>query len=132
MAGMMRWDAIRTGEAVIVLQLTRKAHPDLPKVPLAVDIAKSGEARQFLQVVVHDQSVIFRPFVLPPGTPKKRVEILRNAFAETMRDREFLAAAKKAKLDIGPVSGKEVQKIVDNLFSMEPTTVAKIKKVLYK
>ena len=132
MAGMMRWSAIRTGEAVIVIQLTPKPHPDLPKVPLAVNLAKTEEGRHLLQVVIHDQSVIFRPFVLPPGTPKKRVEILRNAFAETMRDQEFLAEAKKAKLDIDPMSGEEVQKIVDNLFSMEPTTATKIKKVLYK
>ncbi len=132
MAGMMRWNAIRTGEAVIVIQITPKSHPDLSKIPLAVNLAKTKEGRDLLKVVIHNQNVIFRPFVLPPGTPKERVAILRNAFSDTMKDPEFLADAKKARLDIDLVSGQKVKKIVDDLFTMESATAVKLKKILYK
>jgi tripartite-type tricarboxylate transporter receptor subunit TctC len=55
---------------------------------------------------------------LPPDTPKERLETLRKAFAATLRDPEFLAEAKKTKLDIEPVSGEEIEGYVKQIYSM--------------
>jgi tripartite-type tricarboxylate transporter receptor subunit TctC len=55
---------------------------------------------------------------LPPNTPKERLEMLRKAFAATLRDREFLAEAKKTKLYIKPVSGEQVDDYVKQIYSM--------------
>jgi hypothetical protein len=55
---------------------------------------------------------------LPPNAPKERLEVLRKAFAATLRDSEFLAEAKKTKLDIEPVSGKEIEGYVKQIYSM--------------
>ncbi|MGH7817988.1 MAG: Bug family tripartite tricarboxylate transporter substrate binding protein, partial [Candidatus Binatia bacterium] len=72
------------------------------------------------------------PYVLPPGTPKERVQMLRNAFLDTLKDREFLAEAEKTKLDVGAVSGEEVERIIGGLFKLEPALVAKLKGILTK
>jgi len=54
--------------------------------------------------------------------PKDRVEVLRKAFMETMGDKEFLAEAGKANLEIRPVSGAEVEKLVAEIYET-PTAV---------
>jgi hypothetical protein len=83
-----------TGDANLVLQLVAKPHPELAKVPLAVSLAKTEEARTLLQAAVHDPNSITRPYSLPRGTPKDRVRILQKAFIDTMKDPEFLADTK--------------------------------------
>jgi tripartite-type tricarboxylate transporter receptor subunit TctC len=59
-----------------------------------------------------------RPFSVPPGTPKERLAILRRAFAATMKDAKFIADAKKSKLDLNYVSAEEIEKYVDQIYSM--------------
>jgi hypothetical protein len=107
-----------------------KPHAEPPKVPLAINYAKTAEAKKIIQIGTHDPGTLARPFVLPPGTPKDRVQILRKAFAETMTDSEFLAEAKKSNLDINPLSGEEAAKTVDNIFKFEPTIAAKLRQIL--
>jgi tripartite-type tricarboxylate transporter receptor subunit TctC len=122
--------AIESGDALVVLQLLPKPYPDLPKVPLAIHYAKTEEARQLIDVGIHSINALTRPYVLPPGTPKDRVEILRKAFAETMKDSEFLADANKSKLDIDPLTGKELARLVSELSKLTPAVVAKLKEAL--
>lgn len=136
--GCWAWESIKVmwrqgldaGNVNIVLQAVPKAVADLPKVPLAIDLAKTEEARRLIQVGIHDTAAITRPYALPPGTPKERVQLLRKAFAETMRDKEFLVEAAKAKLDIDPASGEEVEKIVAGLFKLDAATIAKMSEIL--
>jgi tripartite-type tricarboxylate transporter receptor subunit TctC len=121
---------IETGSvSVVVLAMPRKLE-EISKVPLAVDFAKTNEARQLLKYGIHDTATITRPYFLPPGTPKERVEILRRAFMDTLKDPEFLAEAKKGNLDIEPVTGEQIETIVNDLFKLEPAWVAKLKSVL--
>ena len=137
--GCWTWDsvkvtwrkAIESGEAVVVLQVTGKGASDLPGVPQAIDFAKSDEARRLLQTGAHNAGAYGRPFVLPPGTPKDRVQLLRRAFQETLKDKEFLAEADKTKLNIEPMTGEELEKLIGELYSLEPALVARLKEVLY-
>ena len=70
----MSWrKVLDTGDVVVVLQAVPKPFPDLPNVPLAINFAKTEEARQLIEVGIHSNSAIMWPFVLPPGTPKERV-----------------------------------------------------------
>jgi tripartite-type tricarboxylate transporter receptor subunit TctC len=136
--GCWAWESIKVmwrqgldaGDAKIVLQAVPKAVPDLPKVPVAIDLAKTEEARKLIQVGIHDTASITRPYALPPGTPKDRVQMLRRAFRETMKDKDFLAEAIKSKLDVDPVSGEEVEKIVAGLFKLDSATIAKMSEIL--
>ena len=85
----------------------------------------------FLQLTVirvHGPSV--RPYVLAPGTPKARVELLRKAFADTMKDPEFLADVKKSKLDINPLSGEELHENIWEIFKLQPVLVERLKEIL--
>lgn len=124
--------ALESGDVVIVLQAVPKPMPDLPNVPLAINYAKTEEARKMIELGIHNPSLFARPFVLPPGTPKENVQILRKAFQETLKDREFLAETEKAKLDLKPVTGEELEKAVADIFKMEPRLVAKMKDILFK
>ena len=122
--------SLDSGDAFIAVQAVPKPHPDLPKVPLAISYAKTEEAKKLIQIGAHDPGTLARPFVLPPGTPKDRVQLLRKAFADTMSDADFLADARKSNLDISPLSGEEAAKTVDNLFKIEPAIAAKLKQIL--
>lgn len=119
-----------SGELVPVLQATIKAHPDLPKLPMALNFAKSDEAKKLISTVarVHGPSV--RPYALPPKTPKERVAILRKAFMDSMKDPDFLAEAKKANLDINPEDGATLENNVREILKLEPALIAKLKEIL--
>jgi tripartite-type tricarboxylate transporter receptor subunit TctC len=75
-------------------------------------------------------SAITRIYTLPPGTPKERVQLLRQAFMATLKDPEFRAEAEKSKLDIDPVSGEKVEQTVARLFGLNAAVVAKLKQAL--
>ena len=122
--------AIEGGEVVIVLQAAPTPHPDLSGVPLAWSLAKTDEARKLIQVGIHDDSVAFYQYALSPGTPKDRVQAVRKGFSETLKDPEFLADAGKAKLDVDPVSGEEIEKNVAGLFNLDHALVTKLKELL--
>jgi tripartite-type tricarboxylate transporter receptor subunit TctC len=95
----------------LLLQYSLGKHADLPNVPLVMDLAKTDEQRAILKLIFGRQ-VLGRPIVTPPGVPKDRVDALRKAFMDTMADREFLAEAEKAKLEITPVSGDNIERLV--------------------
>jgi tripartite-type tricarboxylate transporter receptor subunit TctC len=96
--------ALESGEGIVVLQAAPKAHPDLPKVPLAINLGKNQESKQMIDVVIHGGNIFERTFLLPPGVPKDRAQLLKQAFANTMKDAEFLADAAKARLGVAPIS----------------------------
>ena len=96
--------ALETGDAVVLVQVASKKHPDLPNVPLATEFATTAESREMISSGIIEPSRIFRTFALPPGTPKEYVEVLAKAFMDTMKDPEFIAAAQKAQVEIEPVA----------------------------
>ena len=83
-----------------------------------------------MQAGVQDPADYYRPYVLPPRTPKDRVEILRKALQDTMKDPEFLADAAKSRLDIDPVTGTELENLVRGLFKLSPSMISKLKTIL--
>jgi len=119
-----------SGEAIVVLQNTPNAHPELSNVPLAINQAKTEEGKKLIQVGIHDTSTITYLYSLPPGTPKERLQTLRKAFVDTLKDPEFLAEAKKANLDLDPVSGEDLEKTVGNFFKLEPSVANKLREIL--
>jgi tripartite-type tricarboxylate transporter receptor subunit TctC len=124
--------AIETGDVIVVLQAVPKPFPDLPKVPLAISLAKTDEARQLIELGIHKPSLMMRPLTLPPGTPKERVHILAKALLETLKDKEFLIDTEKAKLDLNPVTGEELEKVVSEFLKTDSAMVAKLKEILLK
>ena len=96
--------------------------PDFPTVPLATELCQDPTKRkvvEFFQV----QEELGRSYALPPGTPAARVVALRAAFGAVMKDPAFLAEAHERQLDINPLSGTEVQKLVQSHVATEDATV---------
>ena len=122
--------ALDSGEVHVVLQTVPQPISELPKVPLAITVAKTEEARQLIQAGIHDVADLTYSYVLPPRTPKDRVDIVRKAFADTMKDPEFLADTKKSRLGIDSMTGDELGNTVTRLFKTSPQIVAKLKEVL--
>ena len=119
-----------SGEVVLVLQNTAKPHPEQPKMPLAINYAKNEESQKLIRSLVHSVGPTARPYVLPPGTPKDRVQILRKAFMDTVKDPDFVADATKAKLDINPLDGAELEKNVKEVFNLDPKLIPQAKEIL--
>jgi tripartite-type tricarboxylate transporter receptor subunit TctC len=122
--------ALESGDARVLIQAVAKAQADLPNVPVAMDLAKTEEAKQLIQIGIHDQSAILRPFALPPATPKATVGVMQRAFQETMKDVQFLAEMKQAKLGVDPVDGAEIQRIVGGMSKLDPALAAKLREIL--
>ena len=109
---------------IVLVQLALDKHPDLPDVPLVVDLAKTDEQRQILKLVFARQ-VMGRPFMAPPGVPQDRVDALRQAFMATMQDKEYLADTEKTQMEVNPVSGEKVQALVKEVYSTPPAIAQK-------
>lgn len=119
-----------SGEKRIILQATLTPHPDLPKMPMALSMIKNEADKKLLSVVIRAHGATVRPYVLPPKTPKDRVQLLRKAFMDTMKDPEFLTDAKRANLDVNPTDGAELENNVREISKLEPALVAKLKEIL--
>jgi tripartite-type tricarboxylate transporter receptor subunit TctC len=127
----VQWSkALESGDSKVVVQALAKAHPDLPKVPLAIEVAKNDEAKQLIQVGIHDQSAILRPYALPPKTPQDIVRTMRAAFQDTMKDPQFIAEMKQAKLSVDSLDGQEIERIVSGMFRLDSALVGKLRDIL--
>lgn len=118
---------IREKQINILLQSGLKNLPDLPDVPNALDFAKTESDRKVLELFF-TQKTAARPVIAPPGMPADRLKILRTAFAALAQDREFLADAEKSNLDVDPMTGEEVDKIVALIASAPPDVVERYTK----
>jgi len=117
-------DWVKDKKIHLLVQLALEKHPDLPDVPVIVDLAKTTEQRQIIKLIFARQ-VVGRPYLAPPGIPKDRLEILRKAFMETMVDQDFLADANKSKLEIAPVTGDKVEALVKEIYETPPAVAEK-------
>jgi tripartite-type tricarboxylate transporter receptor subunit TctC len=122
--------SIDSGDVSVVLQVAPKRHPDLPNVPLAIDFAKTDEAKQILKYAVQDVAILQYLYFLPPATNKEIVRTLRKSFLDTLKDPDFLAEMNKANLAVTPVGGEVIDGIVSGLFKLDAQMVAKLKSVL--
>jgi|LauGreDrversion4_2_1035121.scaffolds.fasta_scaffold49339_2 tripartite-type tricarboxylate transporter receptor subunit TctC len=115
-------DRVKDGSLVILVQNSLAKHPDLPDVPVVMDIAKTEEERQMLRLVLGPQKM-GRPIMGPPGIPPARLEALRRAFDKTMKDPDFLREAERAQLEISPITGEEMEKIIVDAYKTPPELV---------
>jgi tripartite-type tricarboxylate transporter receptor subunit TctC len=123
--------ALEAGEVVPVIQIVAKPFSDLPNVPLAINLATTDEARQLIRAGVQNSGAFARPLAVPPGTPADRVEMLRKALADTLKDPAFVADADKAKLAIDPATGEELAELVKEVFALNPALLAKLNAALF-
>jgi tripartite-type tricarboxylate transporter receptor subunit TctC len=122
--------ALESGDVRPVLQTMLKSHPELKEVPVAINYAKTAEARELLKIVDQAYGVTARPYSVPPGMPQERLALLQEAFMATMKDPEMLAEAKKAKLEFKPVDGPTIAKIFTGFYDLKDATKAKLRAIV--
>jgi tripartite-type tricarboxylate transporter receptor subunit TctC len=120
---------IEAGHLRVIWQMGLAKHPDFPNVPLAIDYAKTAEARQMLEMFFASAE-IGRAFALPPGVPAERVQALRDAFDATIVDPEFLAEAAKAKIEVRPATAREMEPALHKLLGAPPPVIDKAASIL--
>lgn len=115
----------------VLVQLSNKGYEDLNKrgVPLAESLARTDEDRKVIQLVF-SQGSFGRPYVLPPGVPAERVAALRSAFLKSLNDQGLRSEAGKMQLDLDPLSGEDLQKVVAELYATPPHLVERARQAL--
>lgn len=120
---------IASGKINVVLQATFKTHPELKKIPLAINYAKTEEAKTLLRVADNVHVYQF-PYSVAPGTPPERLRLLQQAFVKTLTDRELIAEAKKSNLEVAPIDGSTAAQTFAGLYELDPALIAKLKEIL--
>jgi tripartite-type tricarboxylate transporter receptor subunit TctC len=122
-------NALRAKQVHVVLQTMQESHAELKGVPLAVDYAKTEEGKKLLRIA-SDLYGKQRLYSLPPQVPEARVRILQKAFIDTLKDPQLLAEAEKAKLEIEPIDGPGIERMVNGLYEIEPAIINRVKQIL--
>ncbi len=121
-------DWITNGRVRILVQYGLERHPLLPDVPTCIDLAKTEEQKQILRVVMSSVEV-GKMFFSTPGVPVDRVEALRRGFDEMMKDPDLIADVEKARMDLIPMRGEDLQKLIEGVSTVSPDLLAKVKKI---
>jgi tripartite-type tricarboxylate transporter receptor subunit TctC len=121
---------IESGNWLVLLQLTDRPHPELPNIPTIYEFTRTEEQRQLMRYGALIPSQFTRPFAVAPGVPAERVRALREAFARTMADEDFLAAAEKGKMAIEPQTGEEIQRLMEEYFTMPEDVKNRLREIL--
>jgi len=122
-------DWMKNKSVNLLVQAALKKDPELPNVPLALDLIDDPQKKQILYITFAPQQ-IGRPFAAPPGIPADRHAALSKAFYDTMKDPALLAEAAKEKMDIAPMTGVEVGELLDKLYAIPPDVIAKASKAI--
>ena len=110
---VMTW--VAQGKANLLLQIGISKHPDYPKLPHIMDLAKSEDDRKLMEVVFVGQAV-GRPFFGPPGVAADRGRALQEAFARTMDDPGFKSEADKQKIELTALLADDMSRIVTQVY----------------
>jgi tripartite-type tricarboxylate transporter receptor subunit TctC len=130
------WPIIRTELAQwlaekkinLLVQTGADKNPDLPQVPRMIDLARNDDDAALL-ALFSTPSTIGRSVVAPPGLPAERTKALRAAFLETLADPAFLRDAARAKLDLEPLSGEDLQAAVASAGKFSPELIARAQQI---
>jgi tripartite-type tricarboxylate transporter receptor subunit TctC len=118
-----------------IIQTARKRDSRAGDVPTTHEIFDQykvpANSRRFAQVVLAAGD-FGRPMMATPGTPPERVKLLREAYAKALNDPEAVVEAKKARMDIEPTTGDELESLVKDIFDSPPDVIERVKKVLVK
>jgi tripartite-type tricarboxylate transporter receptor subunit TctC len=116
-----------------LIQTSRKRDSRAADVPTTHEIFDQykvpANSRRVAQVVLAAGD-FGRPMMVTPGTPAERVKLLREAYVKTLTDPEALAEAKKARMDVEPTSGEELESLVKEIFDSSPEVLERVKKIL--
>ncbi|MGE5539395.1 MAG: Bug family tripartite tricarboxylate transporter substrate binding protein [Gemmatimonas sp.] len=112
----------------VLLQLALEKHKDLPDVPLVMDLVKSNDDRQLLELFLSRLPMAW-PFAAPPDVPQERVAALRQAFDKTMTDPAFIAEAQRQNLEVEPMTGEAIATLMKRVYASSPEVTARARAI---
>jgi tripartite-type tricarboxylate transporter receptor subunit TctC len=115
----------------IIIQAALKKQPELPNVPLAIELTTDPERLQILKLFLTSQEMA-RPFAAPPGMPEDRKHALIAAFDLTMKDPEFLAEAQKLNMDVNPLGNRTMDTLLAELYATPKAVLEKAAQAIAK
>jgi tripartite-type tricarboxylate transporter receptor subunit TctC len=120
---------IRDKKIRILVQYGPEKESDLPDVPYGPDMVKNADDKALFEAA-YAPLAAGRPFVAPPGLPPERTAALRAAMLATFKDAEFLADAKKLRLDINkPTAGDAMQAQIGRVYKMPQNVVERLRRI---
>jgi len=125
----------KTGFVRNIMQTGRKRDPRLPETPTVyelMDQSQAPEQSRRLATVVLAGGNLGRPLLGAPGIAPERVKTLRDAFAKTIRDPEFLDEIKRRKYELDPTSGEELEALAKEVIAQPPEVIERLRKLLAK
>jgi tripartite-type tricarboxylate transporter receptor subunit TctC len=116
--------ATRAAALNVLIQNATSPDPELPMVPLLIDLVKGDAKKEAIARLLSVTLELSKPLAAPPGVPEDRVELLRKAFTDTIRDPEFLADAQKTGFPIDAMPGGGLQAAIEQILTAPPDIVA--------
>jgi tripartite-type tricarboxylate transporter receptor subunit TctC len=120
---------LQTGRVNVLVQIGLSKLPELAQTPLVTDFPMSNIDRSAIELLLAP-TAISRPFFMPPGVPRERAEVLRDAFDAMLADPEFTAEATQAGLAIRSTNGKDMQSLVEKIYQSSPAVVERAKSLV--
>ena len=120
----------KAGKFNVLIQTGMNGDPELPDAPVLLDLVKGDPEKEPVARFLSTAVALNRTIAAPPGAPAERVEILRRALAETIRDPEFLAEAEKTGSEIVPMTGEETQAAIRQILATPKDVIERVKMVL--
>ena len=108
----------------LILQMGAKPARDLPDTPFIMDYVKNERDHNAMELLMAPEAAAW-PFITPPAVPKDRVEALRKAFDATMKDAAFVGDAKKIDIEVEPMTGVQMDALVNRVLSFDKSVVAR-------
>jgi hypothetical protein len=124
-----RADWLRDKKINILVQIGLHKAPDLPDVPLMMDLATNENDRAVMKLLSASVEV-GRPLFVAPGVPAERVKALRDAFNTMVKDPVFIETAKREGFDINPSTGEEMQKVVQDIIATPKEITARLQQII--
>lgn len=122
-------DWLRTRKLFPLVQIGTHRDKLYPDVPLFHELDATPEQREILKVIA-SPVLVGRPYLAPPGVPADRIEMLRKAFWAAMQDAEFNREAATLSLELNPIDGATLTKVVEDTLKTSPELLAKVKPIL--
>jgi tripartite-type tricarboxylate transporter receptor subunit TctC len=124
-----RPDWLRDGKITLLMQAALQKDPELPDLPSALDFVKNDADRKVMELYL-TQKTVARPVIAPPGIPVERLAALRAGFMALAQDKEFIADAQNTRLEVAPISGEAVDKVISLITSASPETAERLGKAI--
>jgi hypothetical protein len=112
-----------------LVQTGARKEPELPDVPLFIDLANTEEAKQIVSIVSLPSAIGYAHWIAPE-VPAERVAVLRTAYEATLRDPDFLAEAEKLKLLIRPQSEQKISQLIGQAAGIPKTVLDRARTIL--